>query len=107
MRKRTDSTSGFLPNRAINFSSNFHQRLCRSSLKFIFAKQVCFMEWTKDDFKISTDKSKIDVGYIHQFLSQSYWAENIPMDIVKRSVDGSLCFTVFQGATQIGFARVI
>ena len=65
------------------------------------------MEWTKDDYHISTAKDKINVDYVHGFLSQSYWAENIPVEIVRRSIEGSLCFAVFYGNEQIGFARVI
>ena len=65
------------------------------------------MEWTKDDYHISTEKDKINVDYVHGFLSQSYWAENIPVEIVRRSIEGSLCFAVFYGNEQIGFARVI
>ena len=65
------------------------------------------MEWAKDDYTISTDKEKIDALYVHQFLSQSYWAQNIPVEVVRRSITGSLCFAVFHRQKQIGFARVI
>jgi len=65
------------------------------------------MEWIKDDYRISTQKDKINVDYVHRFLSQSYWAENIPLEVVRRSIEGSLCFAVFGGGEQIGFARVI
>ena len=37
----------------------------------------------------------------------SYWAENIPLEVVQRSIDGSLCFGVYQNDKQIGLARVI
>jgi GNAT superfamily N-acetyltransferase len=65
------------------------------------------MEWTKDDFLISTDKEKIDALYVHQFLSKSYWAENIPLETIQRSIEGSLCFSVVYLNHQVGFARVI
>ena len=65
------------------------------------------MEWRKDGYLISTDKSKIDIATVHRFLSQSYWAEGIPIEIVKRGVDNSLCFAIYQGERLIGFARVI
>lgn len=65
------------------------------------------MEWTKEDFSISTDKSKIDTVYLQQFLSGSYWAENIPLEVVWRSIEGALCFGVYNNEKQIGFARVI
>ena len=65
------------------------------------------MEWTKDDFLITTDKEKIDALYVHQFLSCSYWAAGIPLETVQRSIEGSLCFSVVYLNHQVGFARVI
>ena len=65
------------------------------------------MHWQKNSFTIDTEKSKLDIEYIHAFLSQSYWAENIPLPIVERSIEGSLCFGVYELEKQIGFARVI
>jgi GNAT superfamily N-acetyltransferase len=58
-------------------------------------------------YVVTTDRSRLDVEVIHQFLTRSYWAEGIPLDIVARSLDNSLCFGVFQGKEQVGFARVI
>ena len=60
-----------------------------------------------EGYTISTDKSKLQPEVIHQFLSNSYWAKNIPMEIVKRSVENSFCFGVYYKNEQIGFARVI
>ena len=61
-----------------------------------------------DNYIISTDRGKLDVNYIHYFLSEeSYWAKNIPREIVQKSIDGSLCFGVYYQDKQIGFARVI
>lgn len=64
-------------------------------------------EWRRGAFTISTDRSKLDRGAIHGFLAGSYWAKGIPRDVVDRSIDGSLCFGVFDGERQVGFARVI
>jgi len=66
------------------------------------------LEWTKGEYVISTDKSRLDVGCIHQFLStSSYWAKGIPFQTVQRSIDNSLAFGLYKGERQIGFARVI
>ncbi|MBC7829862.1 MAG: GNAT family N-acetyltransferase [Chitinophagaceae bacterium] len=66
------------------------------------------MEWTKENYTISTDKNRLDVKYIHHYLStQSYWAENIPVDVLKRSIAGSICFAIYIDDAQIGFARVV
>lgn len=62
----------------------------------------------KDGFTISTDKTKLDVVAIHNYLStESYWAENIPIAILQKSIDGSVCFGIYQQNKQVAFARVI
>jgi GNAT superfamily N-acetyltransferase len=65
------------------------------------------MDSLKGNFSISTNKTKLNLSYIHQFLAQSYWAQNIPIDIVQRSIEGSVCFGLYDDGVQIGFARVI
>jgi len=65
------------------------------------------MEWTKGDFVITTDRTKIDVSYVHWFLTHSYWAEGIPLAIVEKSIESSICFSVVYINHQVGFARVI
>ncbi|HKA36117.1 MAG TPA: GNAT family N-acetyltransferase [Thermoanaerobaculia bacterium] len=65
------------------------------------------MEWKRDGFTISTDKEKLDRGSIHDFLLGSYWAKGIPREIVDRSIENSLCFGLYDGSRQVGFARVI
>ena len=64
-------------------------------------------EYRKGGYSITTDSTKVDINVVHGFLSQCYWAKGIPKDIVKRSVDNSLCFSLFDGDKQIGLARVI
>jgi GNAT superfamily N-acetyltransferase len=65
------------------------------------------MEWTKEDFIITTDKDKIDVQYVHWFLSGSYWAEGIPVETVQKCIEGAMCFSVVYLKHQVGFARVV
>ncbi len=61
-----------------------------------------------EDYLLSNDKSKLQMDVIHNYLStQSYWAQNIPLDIVKKAIDGSLCFAMYLEQQQIGFARVV
>lgn len=66
------------------------------------------MNWTRENFIISTDKTRLNIAYIHNYLSiQSYWAENIPLYVVQKSIEGSICFGIYSQDNQIGFARVI
>ena len=58
--------------------------------------------------QISTDKKKLDIDLIHEYLSnESYWAKGRDIEIIKRSIDNSLCFGVYNNDRQIGFARVV
>ena len=57
---------------------------------------------------ISTDKSKLDVYSVHDFLSnQSYWAKGRSIGTIQKSIENSLCFGVYEKEKQIGFARVV
>ena len=57
---------------------------------------------------ISMDKALLDIPKIHDFLTnRSYWAQGRTLEEVKRSIDNSLCFGVYDGSEQIAFARVI
>ena len=64
-------------------------------------------------YRISTDRTLLDLDAIHNFLTQSYWAAGIPRDVVARAIEHSLCFGVYRepeaggGRQQAGFARVI
>jgi len=58
--------------------------------------------------EISTDKTKLDLQVIHQYLStESYWAQGRTMETIIKSIENSLCFGVYLDEKQIGFARVV
>jgi GNAT superfamily N-acetyltransferase len=65
-------------------------------------------EWTRGEFVISTDRSRLDVEAVHRFLStESYWSPGIPLEVVRRAIEHSLPFGVYRGGQQVGFARVV
>jgi N-acetylglutamate synthase-like GNAT family acetyltransferase len=59
------------------------------------------------DFSISTDKSKLDVDMIYNFLTNSYWASGRSRESVERTINSSLCFGIYNNNVQAGFARVV
>ena len=62
----------------------------------------------KQDFEISTDKARLDIGTIYGFLSEeSYWANKRTLEQTKTAIENSICFGVYLGDKQVGFARVI
>ncbi|TDQ06388.1 GNAT family N-acetyltransferase [Pedobacter metabolipauper] len=66
------------------------------------------MEIADSGFIFSDDVKKIDPIAVHHYLStQSYWAQNIPLEAVKTSIENSLCFGIYKDKIQVGFARWI
>jgi GNAT superfamily N-acetyltransferase len=64
-------------------------------------------EENRDSFVISTDPARLDPAAIYAYLSRVYWAKTRSRSAVERSLKNSLCFGLYEGATQIGLARVI
>src|SRR5215210_7672455 len=65
-------------------------------------------EWTKDEYTVSDDRARLDLGVIHEYLSgASYWARGRTRERVERSVENSLPFGLYRDGRQVGFARVV
>lgn len=64
------------------------------------------MEISENGFIFSDNKELLKINAVHHFLSkESYWAKNIPLETVKKSIENSLCFGIYKDNEQIGFAR--
>jgi GNAT superfamily N-acetyltransferase len=64
-------------------------------------------EWTRDEFLISTDRNRLDIETVHEYLGSSYWAAGMPRSVLERAIENSLIFGIYHDARQVGFARVI
>jgi GNAT superfamily N-acetyltransferase len=62
---------------------------------------------TRGEYAITTDPAAVRLDAVHAAIAASYWAEAIPRDLMRRAIDGSLPFSLFRGARQVGFARVV
>lgn len=65
------------------------------------------MEWTKGAYRLSDDKTELDLYYIVPALQQTYWASGRPKDVIEKSIENSLCFGLYKDDRQVGFARVV
>jgi GNAT superfamily N-acetyltransferase len=63
--------------------------------------------YQRDNFTITTDPATLDIEVIHSYLVRSYWKRGVPKEHVARSLKYSLNFGLFDGNSQIGFARVV
>jgi GNAT superfamily N-acetyltransferase len=66
------------------------------------------MEWRRGDFVVSDDPSRLDRAAVRRFIAdESYWAAGIPQGVMDKAIDHSLCFGLYRGDAQLGFARVV
>lgn len=70
------------------------------------------MEWRQGGYLVTTDPARVDVDVVHGFLTRSYWAAGIPRELVERSIEHALAFSLWHEpaegpAAQVGFARVV
>jgi GNAT superfamily N-acetyltransferase len=57
--------------------------------------------------EIDTDKSRLDLAMIHQFLAGSRWAKDMPFAVMCKAIEHSIAFGLYREGRQIGFARVV
>ena len=66
------------------------------------------MNWTNGEFTISTDPARLQLDVIQSFLANdSYWARERTLEQTTIAIENSICFGVYLGDRQIGFARVV
>lgn len=56
---------------------------------------------------VSTNKDKLNVPFIQNFLKDVYWAAGRTIEEVQKTIDSSFCFGIYLDDEQIGFCRVI
>ena len=66
------------------------------------------MESVREEFTITDDKGRLDFDLIQRFLSEeAYWAKSRTADQTRTAIENSICFGIYKGQDQIGFARVV
>ena len=65
------------------------------------------MNWRRDDYVLTDDKSQLDLDAVCAWLRATYWAANRPREVIAKSIEHSACFGLFHGGKQVGFARAV
>ena len=54
--------------------------------------------WQRGDYTISTDRSRLNIDLIHDFISnRSYWGSGRARNVIERSIENSMAFGVYRG----------
>ena len=65
-------------------------------------------ERRRDGYVLTGDTKRVDVDRVHRWLSEeSYWAAGRSHDLVARSIEGSMPYSVLAGGEQVAFARAV
>lgn len=66
------------------------------------------MQIQHGDYLISDEPGRLDPAAIHAYLTSSYWAEGISLEIVTRALENSLSLGIYaKDGTQVGLVRVV
>ncbi len=65
------------------------------------------LEEHRGNFTVTSDLSRMDLNVVHGYLSRAYWCEGLPRETLEQAMRSSICFGVFEGEKQVGFARVV
>jgi GNAT superfamily N-acetyltransferase len=65
------------------------------------------VEWHRDEFVISDDRSRVRVAVVAELLAKTFWGHRRPREVVEKLIQTSMCFSLFRHQDQIGFARVV
>jgi len=65
------------------------------------------MNWRRDDYDLSDDKTRLDLDAICALLHATYWAANRPRNLIEKSTQNSVCFGLHHDGKQVGFARAV
>lgn len=64
-------------------------------------------KWEYGKFKITDNKSLVDIDFVYSFLRNAYWSKNIPKYVVIHAIKNSHCFSIYHNNDQVGFARIV
>jgi hypothetical protein len=65
------------------------------------------MEWTKNEFVLTDDSSRLDLDRTFRLLQGTYWGVRRPREVIARMVEHSLCIVLLRGDIQVGFGRAV
>ena len=65
------------------------------------------VERRRDELTLTTDRGRIDRAAVFAMLKRSHWGTSVTADTFSRSIDNSVCVSVFEGGQQLAFARAV
>jgi GNAT superfamily N-acetyltransferase len=59
-------------------------------------------------YTVTDDPARLDVIAMHAYLRRAYWSQEIPVEVIERAVQASLCIAAYAANwAQVGLVRLI
>jgi len=65
------------------------------------------MDWQRNEYILTDNKSRLDLDAVCALLHATYWAAERPRELIEKSIQHSICFGLFHGGQQVGFTRAV
>lgn len=65
------------------------------------------VELQRGELTLSTDRSRVDVDAVLEMLLHSHWGGAMTRERLVRAIENSVCVGVYDGASQLAFARAV
>ncbi|MBN2658510.1 MAG: GNAT family N-acetyltransferase [Spirochaetales bacterium] len=62
---------------------------------------------SRDNYILTDSKDNIDWDFITKSLHSTYWAEDRPEELIRKSFENSVVLSLFRNKQQVGFARIV
>jgi GNAT superfamily N-acetyltransferase len=65
------------------------------------------VEWSRGDYRITDDKTLVNLDFMTESLNTTYWAGNRSRERIAKSVQNSVVLFMYHGDRPIGFSRIV
>src|SRR5947208_2158200 len=65
------------------------------------------VEWTREGWVVSTDRSRLDPAAILALLGTTHWGRDLTREQLARAIANSISFGLYEGTRLVGFGRVV
>ena len=73
--------------------------------KLLYFQEI--MNYGNGNYRMSDDRKEVQLDQVELLLRSSYWASKRTLEMMKVSIENSICFSLFFDDVQVGFARVV
>ncbi len=92
---------------ALRFGMSARNRETVSCAPAQAVRMLRFVEWTRADYRLSDDQTRLDLDQVCALLNATYWAADWSRAFIEKAVQHSFCLGMYHHDRQMGFVRTV